>query len=1782
METSHIPFAAFLTTAFDRGDYATDDVIAIVLPLFRQVLAFHEDGLVAPFERPDTLFLADRHLEMEEIFAHPQLAALSRIQAPPQHPAYLPGYQCFEHIWGHHDPQTDIFCLGLVLSSITLGLDLYKAGDLQLFTRIRPNPTLYKERIHPTIARLITEMTELDRSRRTQDLYEVIRRLEFYRDYDPEKRTDLSQVPGWVTTALHERSSFILNKLRNRLFDTSRRNRLLYYRLNMRFVNLSISSVPLVLHHQSIRPELLFTWNSELAEKISGAGEIVLNKYLRFEDHDYLPSSLDRVRLESRHALQEYGFSQLKLVIAFLNWHNLKEDRTERIQSPLLLVPVELKKNKKPKEDHYVMKVLDNTAEVNPVLAGQLKDLYGIRLPDFIDLEEMSPQQFQQLLKTQIEEANQGIELQYIDKPDIPLIHQEATQTVSNHHGKRLRRQPGFQAQHDKPRDPEISPQHIESGNSPLEFLINEDPNKLVNEDPNKGDAQMATGDPSPGPLTDTNPREKEPYEPAQTESNPYKWDFDVCNMVLGNFNYKKMSLVRDYNQVIDQQLQHHTFDDLFSDSPRPFHTHSFDPNRPDDWFHVITADPAQTKAILQSRAGYSYIIQGPPGTGKSQTITNLIADFVARGKNILFVCEKRAALDVVYHRLKQNGLDELCCYIHDSQGDKREFIKDLKATYENFTGNRSDLGSIRAKRQALLEKMNGNIEMIKDFHATSLVEKTETGIPVRKLIERIIECRQYLVTISAKEEELLPSYKKWKDAGPVITGLAEALEDAGSDPVFSAHPFSRIADHIFMADNPHGLLDGYLQQAQNGLQELENVIRENKIAQEHVQLLDSVKNLVQFAVVLYPLALTGNLSLADPTRPEAQEFERQYRQYREKQEVYRQAMQKNIHWTQKFSEQDLLNSLPIALKNEGTFSSFLHGNWQKLKKQLHAGYDFSQHAVRPSYTSILELLQAEYEADRQQAQSRRELQDRYHVDNIDTTWLSIEVLHHKRGDKVLNYVLQHPEAPSLISALQTLHQPLHEVESSLRRCLHDPVAGDLASIRDDLQNIQLNGEILRDLLPALRSFTGLPAEVKDALRHLALSPIQAEAAIARKALHQLYQSNRGFAGIEGQAIEKAVQQLGDSYTVLQRLNADLIRAYVRERFLQQVDLANMASSQLNDEQKKFKKTYNEGRKILENEFGKTMRYKSIRELSARESGLVLKDIKPVWLMSPYSVSDSLPLDSDHFDVVIFDEASQITLEEGVPALYRSRQTIIVGDEKQMPPTDFFAVQSKDRDRDDLEGPGNMDDLDDDEWLSDDADSLLAQGTRKLNSALLSWHYRSHYETLISFSNHAFYEGALLTIPDKTIHHKGKPPIEIARNEDAVRLADTLFDRSISFHFHTASVYEKRSNPAEAAYIAHLVRELLRRNTQESIGIVAFSQEQQHTIEFALDELAAQDTIFGQKLEEAFNRTENDQFTGLIIKNLENIQGDERDIIIMSVCYGFDSRRRMLMNFGPVNKRGGEKRLNVLFSRAKKHMAVISSIRYPDITNEYNEGANYLRRFLHYAERISLGDMEPARMILDGLALRKEDAPSVLQTTLIAQQISEQVRHMGFEVSEQVGQSGFKCSLAIKAKPEDEEYTLGILIDDDRHYQNKNLVEQYYQRPAILRNFGWRIISVFAKDWLHQPQKVIERIRKEMQSAILDGSPATPLHGGNTGNLDEGTGRPGQFQEYEGEWLRYEDAQHNKFWEAAANGNKLIIRWGRTGAKGQIQVKTFPDAAAAEKEMEKLVKEKLGSGYAKN
>ena len=452
-------------------------------------------------------------------------------------------------------------------------------------------------------------------------------------------------------------------------------------------------------------------------------------------------------------------------------------------------------------------------------------------------------------------------------------------------------------------------------------------------------------------------------------------------------------------------------------------------------------------------------------------------------------------------------------------------------------------------------------------------------------------------------------------------------------------------------------------------------------------------------------------------------------------------------------------------------------------------------------------------------------------------------------------------------------------------------------------------------------------------------------------------------------------------------------------------------------------------------------------------------------------MSDTLPL-SNSFDVVIFDEASQVTLEEAVPAIFRAKQIIVVGDEMQLPPTSFFGSRRIDDEEalivEDASGQDIEYDL--------TSNSFLNHAARNLPATMLGWHYRSRSESLISFSNAAFYQGRLLTVPEVSL-----PPIDL--REIVVRApgeeADIarLLERPVSFHFLEYGIYQQRRNSAEADYIAHLVRGLLAQESGVSIGIIAFSEAQQGEIEQALQRLAREDEDFRAQLEAEFEREQDGQFVGLLVKNLENIQGDERDVIFLSVCYGPGPNGKMLMNFGPINQSGGERRLNVAFSRAKKHMALVSSIRHHAITNDYNDGARALKNYLRYAEALSAGDPTGARRVLREMNPADEISKNAAAEHIVIQSLATRLREHGYQVDRNVGQSSFRCDLAIR-RPDERSYRLGILVDTDAYYQNSNLIERDVQRPRLLRVFGWNTMLVLTKDWFENAAAVLQAIER--------------------------------------------------------------------------------------------------------
>lgn len=1836
-------FHPYLTERLEVGGFSTEDTLAAFLPLVRETLEAHLNEQVAPlvglndlnvdgnriwFEvaerRAFRLNASAIHRVQSQNLSHVDIVSevqrFSSLDDPDEkitnlslgergqeitRPVYLTGYVAWEHELEHQDPLTDIFSLGMILASLACGLDFADTDDLERFVASRDNLFRLQPDLHPVLARAIVKMTEVDRHRRAQDLPALLYTLENYRDQEVDFEIDLARIAGLPEKDSKTKQSVVLTKLRERLFDLTRRNRLLHFKANMQSVNLTQASVPLSFDVKNVRSDQILVWNPTTQREFLAGKGVSLNKYLNFAEAIYLPSVLDRIITEARRDEAEYGFAQLRLVVCFLHWANLKDKPIEQYDSPLVLLPVKLSK-KKGIRDTYLLEVLETEAEINPVVRHQFKQLYAIDLPDRIDLTQTSLDDFFTLLAKRIESSDVAVELKKIDRPRISLIHERAKRRLDLY--RRRARLAGRGVRKFMNLDYSYDPANYH----PLGI-------KLFSEKVRVPQTHLRS-------IIEEKPRPRsfmvEPTEPAEVvkersfyslqeggEANPYTWTFDLCSVTLANFKYRKMSLVRDYDGLLGEQPVNETFESIFSLAPKSTQRELPEPADLDQRYDVVPCDPTQAAAIEESRTGKSYIIQGPPGTGKSQTITNLIADYVARGKRVLFVCEKRAAIDVVFARLRHCGLKPLCSLIHDSQTDKKDFVMDLKETYERFlTEKHSKTRQIR--RTTILRRMREQLTPLERFDEEITQPRQHAGMSVRELLDRCISLREHLPEPTSAAASRMPRYALWHQARPQIDRYESVVRRVQADGIASRHPLSVISPRLTQEEDPVDVVASATEEATIRLEELRAKLGTCGISKEQWDSLAKVAELTAYATRIADLTRAGHTSLLDSKSELSRRFDTQWKSHSKRQKSLADAAVKTTAWKNRLPAAEVEIALEQAKGFEGKFFAWLTPQWWRLRGILNRSYDFSSHVVKPSWRQILESLQLEYARQEEVYASEEEIAKEFNLSgNVTEYATKVEHLREsikqlpERMTNVHREVLESPQAQDIVDRLVSAATPYSALAEQLSRFMEDEKDFSLEELGQALSDAVDSVEDLPDYLSALAELEAIPRDVSLALRTLPLSPIELEAASAQHSLEEIYREAQGLEQLQGSARAQHAASLKQDYDRWLGSNARDILREVEQRFLASVNLSERPSAKLSAPEKERKKQYTRGRRELEHEFGKSMRFKPIRDLVSGDSGEVVKDLKPVWLMSPLSVSDTLPLDPGFFDVVIFDEASQLTLEEAIPSIFRASQCIVVGDQMQLPPTDFFSSKRNEDEEEELlveeEGELVQYDL--------ESDSFLNHAAKNLPSTMLGWHYRSRSESLISFSNWKFYDGRLLTVPEQQITDKSRPPILVNEDSDGELAAEALLNRAVSFHYLENAPYENRTNQAEAEYIADLVRQLISQPGGKTIGVVAFSEAQQSEIQEALNRLASADPEFATRLESEYEREDDGQFVGLLVKNLENIQGDERDIIILSVCYGKDARGKMRMNFGPINKSGGEKRLNVAFSRAKHHMALVSSIKYSEITNDYNDGANCLKQYLRYAEAASVSDQGNVSGVLRGLSRWLETSEPPPATSILADAVSAALRERGFIVDQNVGHSHFRCDLAVRHS-QDEAYRLGIFLDTPAHYEQADLLERDMMRPRLLRDFGWRVTQVVAMDWYADPQRQLQRLLD-----LLAGKEDPWLHASTIESSDQEEEDPENEAEEPREsgqdtveapppadederqadkitpgdpitvldrhYLELRDDRSEKFWEITLGENCHMVRFGRIGSRGQTLTKRFSDQETAQGDFERLLREKISKGY---
>ncbi|MFC4389065.1 AAA domain-containing protein [Gracilibacillus marinus] len=468
---------------------------------------------------------------------------------------------------------------------------------------------------------------------------------------------------------------------------------------------------------------------------------------------------------------------------------------------------------------------------------------------------------------------------------------------------------------------------------------------------------------------------------------------------------------------------------------------------------------------------------------------------------------------------------------------------------------------------------------------------------------------------------------------------------------------------------------------------------------------------------------------------------------------------------------------------------------------------------------------------------------------------------------------------------------------------------------------------------------------------------------------------------------------------------------------------------------------------------GKKRQLWSVRRLVNEFALKGLLDVIPVWLVSPEIVSAIFPLEEKIFDLVIFDEASQCTVENGIPSIYRGNKVVVAGDEQQLPPSSLFK--------------GAMEEDEDDEQEEfEESQSLLNLAKRILPSSLLEWHYRSKSEELINFSNHAFYHGHMQIAPN--VNHLQNPA-------------------AIQWHKSNGR-WINQQNAVEAEDVVKLLRQKLIEDASKTIGIITFNAKQQAAIEDAIDHFCEEDAEFGVIYDQVMSRDLDER---IFVKNIENVQGDERDIIIFSIAYAKNKEGKVYNRFGTLGHEGGENRLNVAITRAKQEIHLVASIEPHElnVTNAKNIGPKLLKSYMEYAKFVSelkKDKIEATLTNLSGEVNTTKQESSLQFDSPFEEEVYAKLTEIGYVVDTQVGMSGYRIDLAIVNPNDSSKYVLGIECDGAMYHSSSVARERDIYRQRFLEQKGWKIDRIWSRNWWKDPYGEIERIDQTIKRLIQE------------------------------------------------------------------------------------------------
>jgi hypothetical protein len=1123
------------------------------------------------------------------------------------------------------------------------------------------------------------------------------------------------------------------------------------------------------------------------------------------------------------------------------------------------------------------------------------------------------------------------------------------------------------------------------------------------------------------------------------------QWDVEE-DASIGVFSFSKFVMWNDLvhhtdelkkNKVVSGLIDGNYVGEVSKSMTEPLTTEK---DEEETIYMPLSSDSTQTEAVLATGEGNSFVLHGPPGSGKSQTITNMISHALALGKSVLFVAEKMAALSVVQSRLANIGLGNFCLEVYSNKGQKKDILAQLETSFENQYSTKGTNWSAKAEEIKKLKKeLNSYVH---DLHQTTLLGQS------------IFQMIDIYSSLEKPKKEMDFDRNKVKEMDQLSFERSRQLNEKIS---IAGEVCGRVSDNIWISikqtdyslrlqDTIKAQLTSIRSQTTNllkieshlekiGLVDSDRKHRWYKFINEILPSLQSLPNLnfsilgeesfnkvkekveevihrgrrrdidsnnllqrfdktivkLDTTTLLQELRLAENSWFLKKVMGKSKVTKELKKYLTTKDKIAAGELEDLLTTIQRLQENQ-----QVLDQNNDLMNKFFPKLWEDTKAnwdEIERGMDWIV-SVRSTISKVNDSSDYLVEVSQKLESNKQMLTDlnvTAQMDNfkkayeeILTGWetlkseLIVSEFHEPEQNDWVNYMTD--KANRLIESLPQLKDTCHLV-----RTLKEADSFGLENVTQPY----LNGEIgHQDLLTTyMYGFYRIRIDEEITSSHTLSHFTKAE---FENKLQQFY-------------------NLDDEMSELTKLEV-----YVK--LMERVpDLQNniIQSSEPGILVKAIK---NKGRGI------------AIRQLFERIHNLLPK-IKPCMLMSPLSVAQYLGPTFPKFDLVIFDEASQLPTSEAIGAMARGKDVIVVGDPKQLPPTSFFSAQQTEE---------NFD-LQDLESVLDDCLSI------RMPQKHLRWHYRSEHESLISFSNNHFYENKLITFPS----------IDDQVSRVSFRNVGGIYDRG-----------KTKQNKIEAEAI---VDEIISRlndtfKQQESIGVVTFSQVQQTLIEDMIDERLKSDPA----LEKYFTDEVDEP---VFVKNLENVQGDERDVILFTVGYGPDETGQMTLNFGPLNRDGGWRRLNVAVSRAKKEMIIFASME-PDkinLSRTNSEGVHSLRSFMEFAKKGN----EP-------LLLENRHTEYKKHNTIITK-IKMALEKHGYKVATNVGKSEFKVDLAIVNPNQSGEYLAAVQLDGPNYANRKTTRDRNKLSDLILERLGWELIKIWSIEWWHDEAKQIDALLEKLK-----------------------------------------------------------------------------------------------------